>query len=301
MKKVLKWAGIFVAGLVGLIVIAVIAVYVITEIHLNQTYQIQPETVAVPTDEEAIAEGKRLAVSRGCGDCHGQDLSGTIFIDAGPIGRLVASNLTAGQGGVGGKYSDADFIRAIRHGVRPNGKPLLFMPAQEFYHLNDADLGKIIAYIKSLPPVDNQLPASTVGPLGRVLYLTGQMALLPAELIDHNAPRPTGVTPGETVEYGQYLAVGCSGCHGPGYSGGPIPGTPPEFPPAANITPDKTTGIGNWSKADFVKALREGKRPDGTDINPFMPWKNFSQMTDQEVGALWLYLQTVPPKAKGGR
>ena len=127
------------------------------------------------------------------------------------------------------------------------------------------------------------------------------MALLPAELIDHNAPRPTGVTPGETVEYGQYLAVGCSGCHGPGYSGGPIPGTPPEFPPAANITPDKTTGIGNWSKADFVKALREGKRPDGTDINPFMPWKNFSQMTDQEVGALWLYLQTVPPKAKGGR
>jgi RNA polymerase sigma factor (sigma-70 family) len=134
-----------------------------------------------------------------------------------PVFKLSASNLT--PAGVGSSYSDADWVRAIRHGIGPDGKPLLF--------------------------------------------LAGQIPLIPAELIDHDAPRPAEPPPGETVAYGEYLAVGCTGCHGPGFSGGTIPGVPPEWPEASNITPDQETGIGSWNRVDFLRAMKECRRPDG--------------------------------------
>ncbi len=197
--------------------------------------------------------------------------------------------------------SETDLVRAIRHGVGPDGQALIFMPSYEYYFFNDADLGAMIAYIKGTPPVDSDLPPIQVGPLGRILFLAGQFPLLAAEDINHDSPRPAPVERGATVQYGAYIAVGCTGCTGEGFSGGPIPGTPPDFPPATNITPDTTTGLGAWTEADFFRALREGKRPDGTEIDPFMPWQNSGQMADDELSALWLYLQTVPPKAYGNR
>ena len=104
--------------------------------------------------------------------------------------------------------------------------------------------------------------------------------------------------PADTVEYGHYIAQvgGCTGCHGAGLSGGPIPGVPPDFPPAQNLTP---TGIGQWSDADIVRALRVGKRPDGTTINQFMPWPYTASMTDTEMAALIKYLRSVPPRPTG--
>ena len=71
---------------------------------------------------------------------------------------------------------------------------------------------------------------------------------------------------------------------------------PPDAPLAANITP---TGLGSWSEADFVKALRTGTKPDGQTINPFMPWPYFLQMTDDELRAIWRYVESVPPRASG--
>src|SRR5690606_25887190 len=144
-------------------------------------------------------------------------------------------------------------------GIGPDGKPLLFMPSQEFYPLSDEDLGALIAYLESLPAVDHTPGKSSVGPLGRVLFLAGQLPLLPAEMIDHDAERRATPAPGPTAEYGAYLATGCTGCHGAGFSGGKIPGTPPEFPAASNITPHEATGIGTWAEADFFRALREGR------------------------------------------
>jgi hypothetical protein len=73
---------------------------------------------------------------------------------------------------------------------------------------------------------------------------------------------------------------------------------PPGLPPASNLTP---AGIGAWTEADFVRALREGKRPDGSPLNEFMPWKVFRGMTDAEYHALWLYLRSVPPKPFGNK
>lgn len=302
--KYVRWIALIVGLLLLLPVIAVAAVYGISTMNMSKSYTIPAErlTLAVPTDAATIERGRHLVTAVGkCPDCHGERLQGTAMIDDPALGRLVAKNLTKGQGGIGATYTDADFVRALRHGVDPAGRPLLFMPAQEFMHFSDADLGAIIAYVKSVPPVDNVPPASSIGPLGRALYVAGQLELLPAELVDHNAPRPAAPAPGVTPEYGRYLALtgGCMGCHGPGLSGGPVPGTPPDFKPALNITSGGR--LGQWSEADFISAMRTGVTKDGYKLDEFMPWKAVGQLTDDELKALFAYLKSVPAKEYGNR
>jgi mono/diheme cytochrome c family protein len=301
--RVLRWAGIALGGLIGLLLIAAVALYLIGGGRIAKTYTIPAETIAVPSDQASIERGRHLATAIAkCVDCHGENFGGTIFLDvtAPPLFRAVAPNLTRGQGGVGAQLSDADLARAIRHGVGPDGKALLVMPADDYFPMSDADLGALIAYIRSLPPVDSQLPPSEIRPLGQILLAAGQLPPFPAEVIDHDARRDAAPPAGVTPEYGRYLAMtgGCTGCHGPGLSGGPIPGVPPDFPPAGNISP---TGIGGWTEADFFRALREGKRPDGSAIDPFMPWMATREMTDDEIKALLAYLRTVPPRPGGMR
>ena len=99
--------------------------------------------------------------------------------------------------------------------------------------------------------------------------------------------------------YGKYLVeiAGCAGCHGYGLSGGRVAG-PPGTPPAANLTP---AGIGSWTEADLRRVLREGRKQNGTPLDPFMPWKTYAGMTDDEITAIWLYLRTVPPKPFGNK
>jgi mono/diheme cytochrome c family protein len=300
-SKLGKWLLRGLLGLVALLLLALAGVYLISEQRVNQTYQVQPPAIPIPTGAEAIAEGQRLFVVRGCVDCHKENGAGGVFIDDPALGRVSAANLTAGQGGIGGDYNEVDWVRAIRHGVGPDGKPLLIMPSQEFNGISDDDLGEIVAYLKSLPPVDTELPANTLGPLGRILLVANAIPVIPAEVIDHNVVRPITIEPGVTVEYGAYLGQTCKGCHGLTLSGGPIPGVPAEPPYPANLTPDMATGLGSWTEADFIRALREGKRPDGTALDPTMPWKAFGQMTDTELKALWLFLQSVPPKEYGNR
>lgn len=108
------------------------------------------------------------------------------------------------------------------------------------------------------------------------------------------------VTPGVTVAYGRYLAAGCTGCHGPNLSGGKIAIGPPDWPPAANLTPHASGRLRNWSEADLLHAMRQARRPDGSALNPVMP-AVFGNMTDVELRALWQYLRTLPPAATGER
>jgi len=302
MRRATKWIGIPVGVLLGLLVLALGVVFGLSEVRLRKAYAIQPDAITIPTDAESIAMGKHLVTIRGCHDCHGEDYGGQVFFDDAP-GRLIASNLTRGAGGIGSRYTDADWIRSIRHGVGPNGRSLLFMPSYEYFPIGDEDLGKMIAYLKSVPPVDSDLPTNRVSVLGRALLLAGELPLLPAELVDHSAARKPAPPAGPTAEYGEYLAFSCVGCHGFGFSGGKIPGTPPDFLPAANITPHLGDGIGEWTDADFFRAMRQGQRPDGTTLDPaFMPWQSVtSRMTDDEIRALWLYLRTVPASPYGNR
>ncbi len=295
MKRWAKRFGITVIALVVVLGAAAAGVFGFTTSRMNRHYSIAPEPVAVSMDGVTIARGKHIveAVTK-CIDCHGDDLGGKVFIEDPMMGRLSASNLTPGQGGVGSRYTNEDYVRAIRHGVRPDGTPLLFMPAQEFTNLSDEDLGAVIAYIRSLPPVKHELPPNDIKLLPRVLLVTRKLDLLPVELIDHTPHRRTAPPAGPTAEYGHYLAEvgGCFGCHGKKLQGGPIPGGPPDWPAAANLTP--AGELGQWSEADFAKALSTGVRPDGRQLSLVMPWAYTARLTPDEVRALWEYLRTVP-------
>jgi mono/diheme cytochrome c family protein len=292
MAKLARVLGVIII----LIVIVAATMYLIGTLKLNRTFDIAPQSLAlsVPSDAASVARGRHLAVAIAkCTVCHGADLGGTVFIEAPPF-LLVAPNLTKGAGGVGGSLNDADYVRAIRHGVAPDGHGLLVMPAREYAGLSDADLASIIAYAKSVAPVNRALPPTDIRPLGRVLIALGQMPDSDANRIDHSAQPPAAMPATVTLEYGRYMAQvgGCTGCHRANLAGGHVPGTPTDFPDAQNITP---AAIGSWSEADFFHALRVGKRPDGTTIKPFMPWAETAQMTDPEIKALWIYVRSVPP------
>jgi mono/diheme cytochrome c family protein len=300
MRKVLKWMLIVLGALVGLVIVAIGTLYFLTNLRFNEKYDIPVERVAVSADPAVIVQGKHIVESRGCADCHGEDMAGGAVIEDAMIGYLYARNLTSGKGGHGGATTDADYVRAIRHGVGASGKPLRLMPAEEYYYLSDADLGAVISYLRTLPPVDNEPPRTRIGPLGRLLFLTGQVNLLSAEVIDHDAPRPVVPPQGVTADYGKYLSIGCTGCHGKGFSGGKVPGTPPDWPPAANLTP--SGNLAKWTEGDFLNTLRTGLTPEGKQLNSdYMPWKNFGKMTEDELKATWMFLKTLPTKEAGTR
>ncbi|MDR7418311.1 MAG: cytochrome c [Armatimonadota bacterium] len=299
-RKVVRWVLTLLAVIVALLGLAAGAVYVVSAQRLNRRYSVTPAAVSIPTDAASVERGRHVAIALAkCGDCHGENLGGRVFIDAPPF-RIVGPNLTRGQGGVGAQLTDTDWLRAVRHGVGRDGRALFAMPSEEYIHLNERDLAAVIAYAKSVPPVDHVLPPSEFRFLGRILLVAGQLPPPAATVLDHAAAIPAAVPEGETVDYGRYLAqTGCLGCHGPGLSGGRVPGTPPDLPPASNITP--AGAIGQWTEADFSQLMREGKRPNGAEVHPFMPITATAQMTDLEIRALWAYLRTVPPKPYGNR
>ncbi|MFN8521703.1 MAG: c-type cytochrome [Chloroflexota bacterium] len=295
-----RWIGVAIAGIALLVAAGLGVLYGLTGWRFSRTYSISISPPAIPADAATIARGEHLVVAIAkCIDCHGVDLGGNLLVDDPMLGRLAGPNLTRGRGGVGGQLKDEDWVRALRHGVARDGRALKFMPAQETSKLTDEDLAAVIAYAKSVPPVDREMLPTAYGPLGRFLVLRGEIEIS-AEIVDHGAKAVPSRKVEPTVEYGDYLAHvgGCVVCHGPSLSGGHVPGSPPWLPPAANITP---TGIGSWTEEQFFTALRTGARPDGSRIDPFMPWAATSKMTDEETRALYLYLKTVPPRPTGNR
>ncbi len=293
--KALKWVGIVLGGIIGVIVVAVVVLIFIGGSRVNRTYDIQPGSVAIPTDAAAIERGQHLAEAiTGCTSCHGDNLGGDSFFDEPGIAIFDASNLTPGRGGIGGTYSDTDWVRAVRHGVDPDGKGLLIMPADVFNNLSGEDLGAIIAYVKSVPPVDNEAPEPEFGLMGRVLIGIGAFGeLVPAQLVDHTALLPAAPAAGVTAQYGGYLvSIGhCFTCHGEDLSGGQ-PGDP-ESPLVPNITPGGHPG--EWSEGEFMNTIRTGVTPDDHELDgEFMPWEKYAKMTDDELGAIWRYLESVP-------
>lgn len=291
-------AVVFIA-LIAVIMVGIGALYAVTGQHINKSWEVDPVAYEVPEGEEAIELGRSLAIFRGCMDCHGEDLSGKVFVDDMPVMRLVAPNLTGG--GVGATYTDQDWARSIRHGIGPDGRPLLFMPSYEWIELSNSDLGALVAYLRSVPDVqDVDRGTSSVGPVGRILYLLGELPLLPVELIDHDL-QPADPTPGPTAEYGGYLITACTGCHGEGLSGGKIPGVPPSWPEAPNLTAH-SSGLADWTKEEFITSLRTGQTPSGEELqNEFMPWTFIGQSSDEDLTAIWLYLRSVPERPHGQR
>jgi mono/diheme cytochrome c family protein len=244
----------------------------------------------------AIERGRHLLESRYvCTECHGENLGGGTMIDDPMIGTVLGPNITTGRGSVVLEYGPDDWDRAVRHGVAPSGRPT-FMPAQDFQLMSDQELSDLLAYIRTMPPVDNEVEPLRVGPLGRVLVALGQIRLAADEIPSHDTPHAE--TPPDAVastEFGEHLAGVCVGCHGPSLAGGPIMGGDPSWPPAANLTPH-ADGLGAWTYDDFVRSMREARRPDGSELlPPMLPVTNFTRnMRDTELEALWMYLESLP-------
>ena len=278
MKKFFKWTGIVLGGLIVLIFLAGLILYPIGMKSLTKVYSnVTVETINIPTDADAIARGRHVSVIWACTKCHGEDLSGKVLTNdpidgAIPLfGSIPVSNLTSGKGGVGQTYTDSDWVRAIRHGVKPDGHVIVFMYTSA---LNDRDLGDLIAYLKQVSPVDTNYPATDYGPIVPITGAIGYFSPV-AGLIDHNAPHSADPKPGATIEYGKYLSSICAECHGSGIA-----------------TAMKSK---NWKKEDFVRTFNTGTLPDGSQLGPTMSSKTFNEMNDTELAALWLFFTSVKP------
>lgn len=297
MKKVLKWLGIVLGALIGLIVLLVAGVYLNANAKLNRTYSIPADNLTIPTDDASLARGKHLANAL-CIGCHGDNLAGKVFMDSAAIAIVDSANLTPGQGGLGTKYAEQDFVRALRHGVKKSGVSVFIMPSNDFWEMSDADLGALVAYLKTLPAVDKQPREVKVGFMGHLLLGAGAFpaSMLPAQIIAHDKRPGSFPQAGQTADYGQYLVniSGCRACHGEQLSGGK--NSDPTAIGAPNLTPGGE--VKAWSDADFLKTIRTGVTPGGHPLNPAqMPWEHYKNFSDDELKAIYLYLQSQPALA----
>lgn len=286
----LKILGRVLLALAVALSLAAAVVHFRYEAHRRERIALDPPEISLPTDAASLAEGRRLVQVKGCYDCHGADLSGRVFADAGPVGFFAGANIT--PAGTTKDYGVRDWVRAVRYGLNPEGRKLIFMPSTEFAQLTNEDLGKIIAHLRTARPVQNQPAALSVGPLGKVLYLAGKFPLMfQAELIDRTAVPLESLAPSTEPGYGKYMIASCTGCHGADLRGGPIPGVPPEWPPASDLTP--TGRVQTWTLQQFATAVKTGTKPDGRQINPaHMPWTSFAAMTDVEIEAMYRYIRS---------
>jgi hypothetical protein len=276
MKKLFKWIGILLGGLISLTVLAGLVLYPIGMKKLTRTYtNIAVEKINIPDGVGAIARGKHVSVIWACTKCHGEDLSGTLITND-PIegsipifGSIPASNLTSGKGGVGQTFTDIDWVRAIRHGIKPNGQAEIFMYVST---ISDQDLGDLIAYLKQIPLVNTDSRVINYGPLIPIAPALGIFTPV-AESIDHGVPHLSDPAPGATVEYGGYLSGICTECHGAGIS----------------------NAVKNWKQDDFIRTFNTGVLPDGKQLGPTMSSNTFREMNDVELSALWLYFTKAKP------
>lgn len=292
--KILKWIGIVVGVIIIIIAASAFTLNVLASNRINKTYEVQAENIQIPTDEASLKRGEMLALAL-CTDCHGGAFEGRSFIDDGSIASVYAPNLTKGNGGVADEYTDIDWVRSIRHGIRPNGQPLFIMPSQYFHNMSEEDLGSLIAYLKTIPPADKEWPQNTYRPMGKILLQVGAFGdeTIPAEIIDHEEafkPAPA-VSPDET--YGQYLVSfsGCTSCHGKNFGG--APGLGPEDPDAPNISP--SGNISKWTTAQFIETMRTGITPEGKELKPESMPISFGKYSDDDLTAIHKYLAKLEP------
>ena len=280
MKRLLRWIGIAFGSVVVLAIVAYAVVHVLSEQVLRRKYPVPPVTVAIPSDPASIKEGQRLATVRGCAPgCHGKNGEGTVMFDQPMIARIVAPNLTAAAR----KYSDKELAAIIRHGVRPDGRSMLVMPSQTYAALTEQDLGRIIAFVKSLPQVPGLEPSISPGPIGRLGLAMGKFKMVAQHIAETVAP-PAAT--GETAMRGRYLAQTiCSECHGTSLRGD---SNPSFTSPALHMTKA-------YSAEAFSRLMRTGIAIGDRTLGVMTTQSknNLSHLTDAEIAALYNYLHSL--------
>jgi cytochrome c553 len=178
---------------------------------------------------------------------------------------------------------------------------MTLMPSRDYSRMTDADLAALVAYVRSLPPVPGEAAVIRQPLIVQALYALGAIKD-DAEVIDHTLPPSVPVAETVSVEHGRYVAYMCTGCHGEAFSGGAVPGAPPDWPPAANLTPGSGSAMASYDRPEkFAAMLRTGKRPDGRTVNAAMPFETLRNLNDTDVGALYAFLRTLPARPAEGR
>jgi mono/diheme cytochrome c family protein len=300
MSKWVKRTSIALATLALLLVVTTVIGNAMGERKMERTIAVPVAPVEVKADAAHIERGRYLFNTRGCADCHGANGAGKTVIKDGGM-YVVSPNITGGANSATAGYKTVDWVRTLRHGVKPNGNPIMIMPAEDYNRLTDEDTGSLVAYLQQLPPVPGEHALIQVPVPVKVLYAFGVIKDA-SEKIDHTLAPARPVDAAITAEHGAYVANACIGCHGAKLSGGKIPGGPPTWPAAANLTPGKGSAMHRYPTPEiFVAMIRSGHRPDGSLISTVMPFGSLGQMTDTDLRAVHAYLKTVPPRETGQR
>ena len=290
MPRILRVLGYTGGTLAAVLLVAVVFVYARSEWLMRRRWNIPASEIAVPGDSTAIARGERLVSVRGCNGCHGSRLEGVSLADIPHVGRLVSPNIAA----LARRYTGADLERAIRHGVKPDGRSVAVMPAGMFYNLSDIDLGAIIAYLRSVVPAHDTLPPGEVRFGARVGLVLGQYTLV-ADQIDHTASRIPAPVAGDAVGLGRYIVhTSCTMCHGEDLRG--LRGTPDPDEPSPNLSV-----VAGYTRAEFAHLMRTGEPTGGRTLRLMAEsaQKRFSHLTDEEVNGVYEYLRSLGANGKG--
>jgi mono/diheme cytochrome c family protein len=151
-----RWIRRIAIGLAGVLVFAAGAAAFgvgLAERKLQRHVAVPDRFIVVMNDDAALDRGRYLYTTRGCANCHGPDGAGRVFVDDPGGLRLRAPNITPAEGSVVSRYGPADWVRAIRHGVKPDGRPLFLVPSEDCNQLTDDDLGALVAHLQRLPPM----------------------------------------------------------------------------------------------------------------------------------------------------
>ena len=220
-----------------------------------------------PTEEHPLNGGWNISQSEGFGF----------------VGDLVAENLT--PGGKLANYTDAEIFRVMRNRVTKEGHLSVFMSLLPVNEYSDDDVLSIIAYLRTLPPVEQSaVTGDKLSFLGGIMFGAGMFGT-PAE----GAPTVTAPPQGVTAEYGKYVATfaECRGCHGPDATGTPASAMGPAVPNPRPL-------VGTLSLEQFDQMMRTGIKPDGNPFPETMPWQIASRLTEDDLAALYAYLTTEP-------
>jgi mono/diheme cytochrome c family protein len=299
MHKVTKWIAIVLGGTIGVLIMAVIALLIFGQLTFKPAMKDRPlYPVSANTSPEGLERGKYLIENvMGCaGACHtpedGPSFSGVSEdIALGPaVINFSAPNLTSDDQTGLGTWSDAEIARAIREGIGRDGRALEVMPSFNYHNMSDADISAVVGYLRNLPPVRNEVPEIKANAFGKALLALGLLM-----------PEPVGVPitsaqlapqPG-SVDYGAYLTsvAACRDCHSLNLQGGQNP--------AGNLYAPDLTISGNlttWNEQDFLVAMRTGKLPEGRYMSPEMPYQEYGKMIDEDLLAIFSYLNSLPGK-----
>lgn len=256
----------------------------------------QTATAAPPTQGLKGDPGRGayiFSAAAGCG-CHISDkgfLAGGNPFDLGPAGIVYSRNITPDPETGIGNWTEEQIVTAVRTGKTPSGEQLFpVMPYPTYSGMADQDAYDLAAFLKTVPPIKNVVEPR-------------KLNIPVPPFTPANAP---ATAPTEGVARGEYLVKNvsdCSGCHTPSDATGTpdfskfLAGGVIEGQASANITPDKETGIGDWTEEQIANLLKTGVRPDGSSVTGLMldvVNGGFSKLTDADRLAIAAYLKTVP-------